>query len=33
MNPIIPTYLFGIVFCLVIMWITINGDHHNAKTK
>ena len=33
MNPVIPVYLFGIVFCLVIILITITGDRRNAKTK
>ena len=33
MNSPIPAYLFGIAFCLVIMWITINDNRRNAKTK
>ena len=33
MNPVIPTYLFGIVFALVIMWITVNDNRRNTKTK
>ena len=33
MSPVIPTYLFGILCCLVIMWISKTGNRRNTKAK